>query len=82
MNSNHSIVVAKLVTGILKKTKRVAADKHLKGKRKVLKLDKAQKENWERYREKLEDDICKSLESLNNIEAVKEKCRNKSIDKI
>jgi len=39
--SDHRIVVAKLGTGIMQKVRSTAINKHLKGKKRILKLDKA-----------------------------------------
>jgi hypothetical protein len=45
MNSDHNIVIAKLSTGIMQRTRALASVKRLKGKKKILRLNKAQKEN-------------------------------------
>jgi hypothetical protein len=75
-------VFAKLGTGISYKIRAPALDKRLKGKKKILKLDKAQEEDWEKYRVELDKELIKKLEVVDNIAAIEESCNNKSIDEI
>ena len=44
-NSDHTIIIAKMLTGIRKKTRSLACEKRLKGKRWSFLLDKAIEEN-------------------------------------
>ena len=77
--SNHKIVVAKLGTGISQRTKALAKKKRLKGKKRILKLDQAKDEDWEKYRIKLDREIIKALEITDNINEIERKCSNKDI---
>ena len=60
-NSDHAIVIAKMLTGIKKKTRSLACEKRLKGKRWSFFLDKATEENWEDYKMKLDSLLKKKL---------------------
>ena len=60
-NSDHAIIIAKMITGIRKKTRSLACEKRLKGKRWLFLLDKATEENWENYRTKLDSLLRKKL---------------------
>ena len=42
--SDHSIVIAKLGTGIMLKIRKLAKEKQLKGKKRILRLDEAKQE--------------------------------------
>jgi len=61
MNSDHAIVIAKMLTGIRKKTRSLACEKRLKRKKWSFVLDKATEENWENYRTKLDSLLRKKL---------------------
>ena len=80
--SDHSIVVAKIGTGITEKTRSLANSKWLKGKKRILNLEKAQKEDWDNYQVKLDKKLQKKLNLREHIELTKEKCKAKSIDEI
>ena len=80
--SDHNIVIAKVGTGINLKTRKLAKEKQLKGKKRILRLDEAKEEEWKEYRDKLDKKIKKALEIEDNIELIKERCRSKDIDKI
>ena len=71
---------AKLSTGIMEKSRSVACNKRLKGKKRILRLDKAQEEDWEEYRAKLDLEVLKKLGIENNTDLIEEKCANKSLD--
>ena len=74
--------MAKLGTGIMQKRRSLAKDKQIKEKRRILKLNKAKKEDWERYRIKLDEKLTKELELVSNIELIEEICKNKNINEI
>jgi len=65
-NSDHAIVIAKMITGIRKKTRSLACEKRLKGKRWSFLLDKATEENWEDYKTKLDSLLEKKLNIKKN----------------
>ena len=66
--SNHSIVVATVITGIMKKSRFTAYNKRLKGKQQVFQLDKAKEENWENYKAKLDRILEKKLPAQRKFE--------------
>ena len=80
--SDHKIVVTKLGIGILQKTKALAKEKRLKGKKRILKLDQAKDEDWKKYRIKLDREIIKALETTDNINEIERKYSNKDINMI
>jgi hypothetical protein len=80
--SDHSIVYAKLSTGIMQKLRKEAVNKRLKGKKRILRLDKAQEEDWENYRAKLDTEVLKKLGIESNIELIERKCANKSLNEL
>jgi len=80
--SDHSIVIAKLGTGIMLKIRKLAKEKQLKGKKRILRLDEAKQEEWDKYKVKLDKEIKKALEIEDNDEMLEEKCQNKDIDKL
>ena len=80
--SNYKIVLAKIGTGIIQKTRSRAKKKRLKEKKRILKLDKVQKEDWERYKANLEEKLKKKLEVVDNIALAEENFASKSIDEI
>ena len=80
--SDHNIVIAKVGTGINLKTRKLAKEKQLKGKKRILRLDEAKEEEWKEYRDKLDKEIKKALEIEDNIKLIEERCRSKDIDKI
>jgi len=69
-------------TGIIQKTRSVAKDKRMKEKKRVLKLDKAEDEDWERYRIKLDKNLSEKLGLESNLEQVEESCISKNIDEL
>jgi ribonuclease HI len=80
--SDHNIVIAKLGTGISLKTRKLAKEKQLKGKKRILRITEAKEEEWEEYRARLDKEIKKVLEVEDNIELIEERCRSKDINKI
>jgi exonuclease III len=62
-NSDHAIVVTKLVTGIMKRTRTQACNKRLKGKQWAFQLNKANEENWEEYKSTLDSMLKEKLKS-------------------
>ena len=62
--------------------RKLAKEKQLKGKKRILRLDEAKEEEWKEYRDKLDKEIKKALEIEDNIELIEERCRSKDIDKI
>ena len=77
IGSDHKIVVAKLGTSIMQKVRSTAINKHLKGKKRILKLDKAQKEEWESYKTKLEEVIMKKLRIKASQQSLKKSVKTK-----
>ena len=75
-------VIAKLDTYISLKMRKLAKEKQLKGKKRILRLIKAKEEEWKEYRAKLDKEIKKALEIEDNIELIEKRCRSKDIDKI
>ena len=69
-------------TGIIQKTRSVAKDKRMKEKKRVLKLDKAEDEDWERYRIKLDKNLSEKLGLESNLKQVEESCISKNIDEL
>ena len=51
--SDHKIIQAQFTTGFSQKSRPIAINRRLKGKKRVLKLEKATEEDWEGYRMKL-----------------------------
>ena len=80
--SNHRIVVTKLGTGIIQKVRSTAINKYLKGKKRILKLDKAQKEEQKSYKTKLEEVIMKELRITDKSAKVEKICKDKDLDEI
>ena len=62
--------------------RKLAKEKQLKGKKRVLRLVKTKEEEWKKYKAKLDKEIKKALEIKDNIELIEERCRSKDIDKI
>jgi len=54
IGSDHKIVSAQFITGFSQNSRSVAKNKRLKGKQRILKLEKATDEEWEAYRINLE----------------------------
>ena len=54
----------------------------MKEKKRILKLDKAQKEDWERYKANLEEKLKKKLEVVGNVALAEENFASKSIDEM
>ena len=82
IRSDHNIVIAKLKTDISLKIRKLAKEKQLKSKKRVLRLVKAKEEDWEEYRAKLDKEIKKVLEIEDSIKLIEKKCRSKDINKI
>ena len=59
--SDHKIVQAQFTTGFSQKGRPIAISKRLKGKKQVLKLEKATEEDQEVYRTKLDTTLKKNL---------------------
>jgi len=66
----------------MQKVRSTAINKHLKGKKRILKLDKAQKEEWESYKTKLEEVIMKELRITDKSAKFEEICKDKDLDEI
>jgi exonuclease III/ribonuclease HI len=62
-SSDHAIVVAKVITGIMSYTRTLACNKRLKGKQWIFQLDKANEEDWEKYKSSLDKLLKRKLES-------------------
>jgi len=62
--------------------RKLAKEKQLKGKKRILRLIEVKEEEWKKYRAKLDKEIKKALEIEDNIELIEERCRSKDIDKI
>ena len=80
--SDHKIVLAKIGTGIIQKTRSRAKEKRLKEKKRILKLDKAQEEDWERYKANLEEKLKKKLGVVGNVALAEENFTSISIDEM
>ncbi|CAG8443915.1 1425_t:CDS:2, partial [Dentiscutata heterogama] len=78
-NSDHSVVIARLGTGIIDKRKPLAREKRLKGRKRIILTDKAQEEEWENYKTKLNEEIIKRLKTKNKMQDVEKRC--KELDK-
>ena len=66
----------------MQKVRSTAINKHLKEKKRILKLDKAQNEEWESYKTKLEEVIMKELKITNKLAILEDICKDKDLDKI
>ena len=62
--------------------KKLAKEKQLKGKKRVLRLVKAKEEEQKKYRAKLDKEIKKALEIEDSIKLIEERYRSKDINKI
>ena len=60
-NSDYTIVIAKVITGIIRKIRNIAYNKRLKNNKQLFILDKATLENWEDYKIKLDAMLKKKL---------------------
>ena len=66
----------------MQKVRSTTINKHLKEKKRILKLDKAQNEEWESYKTKLEEVIMKELGITDKLVSLKDICKDKDLDKI
>ena len=64
------------------KTRKLAKEKQLKEKKRILRLDEAKQEEWDKYKVKLDKEIKKALEIEDNDELLEEKCQSKDIDEL
>ena len=66
----------------MQKVRSSAINKRLKGKKRILKLDKAQKEEWESYKTKLEEVIMKELRITDKSAMLEDIYKDKDLDEI
>ena len=66
----------------MQKVRSTAINKRLKGKKRILKLNKAQKEEQESYKTKLEEVIMKELRIIDKLAILKDICKDKDLDEI
>ena len=81
-NSDHKIVSAQFITGFSLKNRSLACSKRLKGKKRVLKIDKVTEEDWKAYSLKLEAMLKKKISKNNEEARLLESYKEKNIDEL